>query len=166
MLCVLYRLAHGVWMCAWMGECQWRYCKALWVKAPYKCSPFTLSMEVGVCVPRSSAFPRRRSCSGWSCRLKTEPEGNEKYINSNEGKMTWLWMVNWYLVGGRLNRPYLCSNHKCHSCQSEWSEASNPPRMWDPVTKRKNSNTIREAGSVDAFKSVLKSFLFSKHYGM
>ena len=35
-----------------------------------------------------------------------------------------------------------------------------------PVLVSQPTRRIRVAGSVDAFKSVLKSFLFSEHYGM
>jgi len=33
--------ANGGWMCVWMGECE-ANCKALCIKALYKCSPFTI----------------------------------------------------------------------------------------------------------------------------
>ena len=35
-------IAVGVWMCVWMGEWEAKNCKALWIKALYKCSPFTI----------------------------------------------------------------------------------------------------------------------------
>ena len=35
----------GVWMCAWMGECQ-ATLKELWIKALYKCSPFNIFIDI------------------------------------------------------------------------------------------------------------------------
>ena len=32
----------GVWVCVWMGEWEAINCTALWIKALYKCSPFTI----------------------------------------------------------------------------------------------------------------------------
>ena len=35
-------IAVGVWMCVWMGEWEASIVQALWIKALYKCSPFTI----------------------------------------------------------------------------------------------------------------------------
>ena len=46
-------IAVGVWMCVWMCVNGWMRainCTALWIKALYKCSPFTIQFPPMLCV--------------------------------------------------------------------------------------------------------------------
>lgn len=81
----------------------------------------TCALPTAAPLPHSLAFPARRSCSGWSCQLRTEPGEVEGWGGAEEQREQGMEHY-WGLVKGNMSdkgRPCLCRSHRRHSCPWE-----------------------------------------------
>lgn len=95
-------------------------------------------------LPHSWAFPRRRWYSEWSYPLKIEPRENMETLQRLTTYLSFYKkhvFIELSSFKKEKVRPYLCNNHRCHSCPWEWSKASSPPRSSDP--KRRDNKEVR-----------------------
>lgn len=98
-------------------------------------------------LPHSQAFPRRRPYSEWSYPRKIEPRENMDTLQRLMTRLSFCKKLFLYIYINffqkEKERPYLCSNHRCHSCPWEWSRASSLSQSSDPNRRdNKQKNTF------------------------